>query len=102
MKLTQLSYLAATAVMLTISACSKPQTSEPAGPGATESRNELAARAGAPLFDGMGSHHHAITTSDPDAQRYFDQGLVIDFAFNHAESVRSLRWRSLDTARAIG
>jgi tetratricopeptide (TPR) repeat protein len=39
----------------------------------------------------MGDHHHPITTSDPDAQRYFDQGLVIDFAFNHAESARSFR-----------
>jgi hypothetical protein len=37
----------------------------------------------------MGNHQHPITTRDPDAQRYFDQGLVIDFAFNHAESVRS-------------
>ncbi|MEQ8205204.1 MAG: hypothetical protein RIA65_03440 [Woeseia sp.] len=51
----------------------------------------LATRAGAPLFDGMGEHHHAITTQDPYAQRYFDQGLTIDFAFNHAESVRSFR-----------
>jgi tetratricopeptide (TPR) repeat protein len=39
----------------------------------------------------MGDHHHAISTADPGAQRYFDQGLVIDFAFNHAESVRSFR-----------
>ncbi len=91
MKLTQLSYLAATAVLLTFSACSKPQTPEPTAPEATESRKELATRAGAPLFDGMGSHHHPITTSDRDAQRYFDQGLIIDFAFNHAESVRSFR-----------
>ena len=53
--------------------------------------DELATRAGAPLFDGMGSHRHPITTSDPDAQRYFDQGLIIDFASNHAESVRSFR-----------
>ncbi|KAA9134216.1 hypothetical protein F3N42_01340 [Marinihelvus fidelis] len=52
---------------------------------------ELAQRAGAPLFEGMGDHHHAITTASADAQRYFDQGLVIDFAFNHAESVRSFR-----------
>ncbi len=52
---------------------------------------ELAARAGAPLFDGMGNHHHPITTSDPAAQRYFDQGMIIDFAFNHAESARSFR-----------
>ena len=91
MKLTQLSYLAATAVMLTLSACSEPQTPEPAAPEAVESRNELATRAGAPLFDGMGNHHHPITTSDRDVQRYFDQGLIIDFAFNHAESVRSFR-----------
>ena len=53
--------------------------------------SELAQRAGAPLFEGMGNHHHPITTSDEDAQRYFDQGLVIDFAFNHAESVRSFK-----------
>lgn len=51
----------------------------------------LATRAGAPLFEGMGDHHHAITTQNPDAQKYFDQGLVIDFAFNHAESVRSFQ-----------
>lgn len=48
-------------------------------------------RAGAPLFDGMGSHHHEITTSDPDAQRYFNQGLILAFSFNHAESIRSFK-----------
>jgi tetratricopeptide (TPR) repeat protein len=52
---------------------------------------DLIARAGAPLFDGMGNHHHYITRSNPAVQRYFNQGLVIDFAFNHAESVRSFR-----------
>lgn len=58
---------------------------------AGEDQTALAQRAGAPLFDGMGDHHHPVTTSDPYAQRYFDQGLVIDFAFNHAESARSFR-----------
>ena len=71
-------------------ACSRPEAPE-TGMSAEEARNALAARAGAPLFDGMGNHHHPITTKDPDAQRYFDQGLVIDFAFNHAESARSFR-----------
>ncbi len=52
---------------------------------------EIVARAGAPLFEGMGDHHHPITTADPAAQLYFDQGLIIDFAFNHAESVRSFK-----------
>ena len=51
----------------------------------------LAQRAGAPLFEGMGSYHMPITTADPDAQRYFDQGMVMAFGFNHAESIRSFR-----------
>jgi len=59
--------------------------------GQDDDRLSLAQRAGAPLFDGMGDHHHPITTKSADAQRYFDQGLVIDFAFNHAESARSFR-----------
>ncbi len=65
-------------------------------------RAELVATAGAPLFDGMGSHRHPITTDDAGAQRYFDQGLVIDFAFNHAESVRSFKAaQRLDPACAM-
>jgi tetratricopeptide (TPR) repeat protein len=82
---------------LALVACSEQRepeqaATEAAAPAtAAETRAEVVARAGAPLFDGMGDHHHPITTKDPSAQRYFDQGLVIDFAFNHAESVRSFR-----------
>ena len=75
----------------TLTACKGDDSPKPAAGNTAETGNELAVRAGAPLFDGMGDHHHPITTSDPDAQRYFDQGLTIDFAFNHAESVRSFR-----------
>ena len=39
----------------------------------------------------MGSFHMPITTRDTDAQRYFDQGMVLAFGFNHAESIRSFR-----------
>jgi tetratricopeptide (TPR) repeat protein len=73
-----------------LAACSKDSADEaaavPPHPDA-----ELIARAGAPLFDGLGKHHHNITGSNSGAQRYFNQGLIIDFAFNHAESVRSFR-----------
>jgi tetratricopeptide (TPR) repeat protein len=49
----------------------------------------LAVMPEAQLFDGMGSHRRTITTSSPDAQRYFDQGLTWTFAFNHDEAIRS-------------
>ncbi|MGB5247771.1 MAG: hypothetical protein WBN34_14560 [Woeseia sp.] len=63
---------------------------------------QLIAVAGAPLFDGMGDHQHPITTRSPHAQRYFNQGLIIDFAFNHAESARSFRAaQSLDPECAM-
>jgi len=62
----------------------------------------LAQRAGAPLFEGMGEYHMSITTADSDAQRYFDQGMVLAFGFNHAESIRSFRAaQSLDPTCAM-
>tara|TARA_B000000477_G_scaffold13610_1_gene11647 strand:- start:4468 stop:6129 length:1662 start_codon:yes stop_codon:yes gene_type:complete len=56
-----------------------------------ENIQDIVTKAGAPLFDGMGDHTHPITTNNKYVQRYFDQGLTIDFAFNHAESARSFR-----------
>lgn len=44
---------------------------------------------GAPLFDDLGDYHHAVTTKSAPAQRYFDQGLTLTYAFNHAEAARS-------------
>ena len=46
---------------------------------------------GVPLFDNLGTYHHAITTRVPDAQRYFDQGLRLVYAFNHDEAIRAFR-----------
>ncbi len=45
----------------------------------------------APLLEGMGDYHFAITTDDTLAQRFFDQGLVLAYGFNHAEAERSFR-----------
>jgi len=52
---------------------------------------EIAKMAGAPLFDGMGSYSRKISTSSDGANRYFNQGMVLAFGFNHAESIRSFR-----------
>ena len=79
--------LAPVAGLLGLVACGGDLSDQPA----TNQADTLAQRAGAPLFEGMGDYHMPITTADPDAQRYFDQGMVLAFGFNHAESIRSFR-----------
>ena len=45
----------------------------------------------APELTGLGTLHVAVTTSVPRAQRFFDQGLRLLYAFNHPESLRAFR-----------
>lgn len=42
-----------------------------------------------PLYDNLGDHRYAISSTVPRVQAYFDQGLRLYYAFNHAESVRA-------------
>jgi tetratricopeptide (TPR) repeat protein len=44
-----------------------------------------------PLIAGLGNHHHPVTTPSKLAQRYFDQGLTLAYAFNHKEAIRAFR-----------
>ena len=54
------------------------------------------------LIQGLGQHHHTISTKDPEAQRFFDQGLTLVFAFNHQEAAQSFRRASeLDPQSAM-
>lgn len=46
---------------------------------------------GAPLFSDLGNFHHPITTDSAKAQRYFDQGMVLAYGFNHGEALRSFK-----------
>jgi tetratricopeptide (TPR) repeat protein len=41
------------------------------------------------LLTGMGAHTHPISTSSPEAQKFFDQGVVLLFGFNHEEAIRA-------------
>lgn len=43
------------------------------------------------LISGLGEHHHPVSTSNPQAQKFFDQGLNLIYAFNHDEAARSFR-----------
>src|SRR5262245_37915242 len=49
------------------------------------------ASAAVPLYDDLGTLTYPITTSNPLVQRYFDQGLRLTYAFNHAEARRAFR-----------
>jgi tetratricopeptide (TPR) repeat protein len=57
---------------------------------------------GPPLFEGMGPHTRKVTTTSPEAQKYFDQGLTWAYAFNHDEAIRSFEHAaSLDPTCAM-
>lgn len=43
------------------------------------------------LMSGLGSLHHPVTTTNIEAQRWFNQGLALVFAFNHDEAVRAFK-----------
>lgn len=45
----------------------------------------------ATLMSGLGSLHHPVSTSNVEAQRFFNQGLSLVFAFNHDEAIRSFK-----------
>ncbi len=71
-----------------------PATAAPA-PAATDI-------VGATLLDGLGDYHFAITSSKPEVQRWFDQGLMLTYGFNHDGAERSfLRATQLDPECAM-
>ncbi len=43
------------------------------------------------LFEGLGDNSFKITTANPQAQAYFDQGLRLVYAFNYGEALASFR-----------
>jgi tetratricopeptide (TPR) repeat protein len=43
------------------------------------------------LIEGMGELRFPITTGSSQAQRYFDQGLMFTYGFNHEAAIRSFR-----------
>lgn len=47
--------------------------------------------ASVPLFKGLSTWTHKVTTSSPEARQYFDQGLRFIYGFNHDEATRSFK-----------
>jgi tetratricopeptide (TPR) repeat protein len=62
----------------------------------------LAQSDSAVVMPGLGQLHHTISTKNVEAQRFFDQGLTLVFAFNHEEATRAFRRASkLDPQSAM-
>jgi tetratricopeptide (TPR) repeat protein len=43
------------------------------------------------IVTGLGDLHHPVSTKNPQAQQFFDQGLRFIYAFNHDEAARSFQ-----------
>jgi hypothetical protein len=82
---------------LLVSALGACRPSTPADQNAAEAPEAAAAVSepeSAPrtrLLDDLGDLHHPITTGSELAQRYFDQGLVLTFGFNHEAAIDAFR-----------
>jgi pimeloyl-ACP methyl ester carboxylesterase/tetratricopeptide (TPR) repeat protein len=56
----------------------------------------------APELNGLGTLHVPVSTALPQAQRFFNQGMRLLYAYNHAESLRAFREAArLDPALAM-
>jgi tetratricopeptide (TPR) repeat protein len=56
----------------------------------------------ATLMSGLGDLHHPVSTTNPEAQKFFDQGMRLIYAFNHQEAAGSFeRAAELDPQMAM-
>src|SRR6266508_3695837 len=74
------SWIGLPAIALLMAACATPPQDGAHAPHAADTRPVL--------YDSLGSYSYRITTASADAQRWFDQGLRLVYAFNHHEAQR--------------
>src|ERR1044072_697894 len=77
------SLLMALTISLSLSAVALGQHT---GHKATDDKEQPATQ-----MSGMGTHHHPVSTTNAEAQKFFEQGLSFVFAFNHNEAIRSFK-----------
>jgi tetratricopeptide (TPR) repeat protein len=69
-----------TSSLTTNYSCSVPEVSD---------KNWYSSGKKAPLFRGLDGFNFLISTKNTEVQKYFNQGLMLSFGFNHAEAARS-------------
>lgn len=73
-------------LLLTIAASTSLAAQQPA-----HDHQTAGAAAPAALLPGLGTYHHAIDTRSREAQRFFDQGLVLLYGFNHGQAIKQFQ-----------
>jgi tetratricopeptide (TPR) repeat protein len=80
----QMRFILTSAAMLVLANVPGRLLAEPAKPGSQPTSKVT-------LYKGLGKHTRPVATSNPEAQKFFDQGLNFMYAFNHDEAVRAFR-----------
>jgi len=87
------------AALLACSGSQENVKSSADAPSATPAVDEIP---GATLIPGLGAYHFPISSTNPDVQRWFDQGLMLTYGFNHDAAERSfLRAAAIDPECAM-
>jgi tetratricopeptide (TPR) repeat protein len=98
-----LSLFAAGAILALAAGCQNNNSSDTAtasGTGVGSTTNGMTRPV--TLVSGLGPVNHRVTTTNDEAQRFFDQGLAYIFGFNHREAIRSFeRAAELDPKMAM-
>ena len=82
--------LGVAACVLFTAACGRAPAPTPQAAAAPAATPAAPARpGGSELLAGVGDVHHPIKTTNPDAQKFFDQGVALAFGFNHEAAIRS-------------
>jgi Tfp pilus assembly protein PilF len=68
-----------------VAGCQQTGKGDAAGGAVSESPANRPAK----LVEGLGPVHHAVSTANPAAQKFFNQGMAYLYGFNHAEAERS-------------
>ncbi len=80
--------LAAALLACFVGGCRQPDPPAAAAPAVSPPEMAMI---GANLLEGLGDYHFPVTSKHPQVQRWFDQGLMLTFGFNHDAAERSFR-----------
>ncbi len=92
--------LAIAGICLALAGCRQDEpairTTPADGPSAQQSSqaddaSQLASADGARLYEGFGNYTRKVTTTSPEAQKWFDQAMQLLYGFNHDEAIRSFQ-----------